>query len=234
MSDNFRSVIAGAGLMPPDYIQPGKFHRFPGIGKSNGNKAGWCYLFDDGNSGTYGDWSTDFNETWHEKNNLSPIDRELFNQQVKAARQKAKQEREKMQVNAGAEALNKWNNAKLETGNHKYLENKNIKPHGIRSDGFNLLIPMYDQNKKFCSIQTINPNGDKLFHKGGRVKGCYFPIGKPNGVMCLAEGFATAATIHEATGHAVAVCFNAGNLQDVAEVLSRKLSGIKVSGHFRP
>ena len=132
-----------------------------------------------------------------------------------------------MQVNAAADALNKWNKASAETGNHKYLVNKNIQPHGIKTDGFNLLIPMYDAGGKLCSIQTINPNGEKRFLKDGRIKGCYYPIGKPNGALCLCEGFATGATTHEATGHAVAVCFNAGNLQDVAKLLILKLPDTK-------
>ena len=42
---------------------------------------------------------------------------------------------------------------------------------------------------------------------------------KPQGVLVVCEGFATGASIHEATGHAVAVAFNAGNLLPVAQAL---------------
>ena len=38
-------------------------------------------------------------------------------------------------------------------------------------------------------------------------------------VIFLAEGYATAASVHEATGHAAAVCFDAGNLVHVAKIL---------------
>ncbi|MEX8518260.1 MAG: DUF927 domain-containing protein [Leptothrix sp. (in: b-proteobacteria)] len=38
-------------------------------------------------------------------------------------------------------------------------------------------------------------------------------------VLLLAEGYATAASVHEATGYAVAVCFDGGNLKHVAEHL---------------
>jgi putative DNA primase/helicase len=41
-------------------------------------------------------------------------------------------------------------------------------------------------------------------------------------VLCIVEGFATGATVHEATGHAVAVAFDAGNLLPVANSLRRK------------
>ncbi len=46
--------------------------------------------------------------------------------------------------------------------------------------------------------------------------GCYFPIGKPGRRIWIAEGYATAATVHEITGNCVVVAFNAGNLADVA------------------
>ena len=60
------------------------------------------------------------------------------------------------------------------------------------------------------------------------MAGCYFTIGSPDGVFCLSEGFATAATIHEATGHAVAVAFNAGNLEAVARALRQKFPHAKL------
>ena len=47
-------------------------------------------------------------------------------------------------------------------------------------------------------------------------------MGRPNGRILIAEGFATGATLHEITGHAVACAFSAGNLKPVAEALKRK------------
>ncbi|MCZ7655394.1 MAG: toprim domain-containing protein [Rhodocyclaceae bacterium] len=38
----------------------------------------------------------------------------------------------------------------------------------------------------------------------------------------MAEGYATGASLHEATGHAVAVAFDCGNLKPVAEALRAK------------
>ncbi len=229
MSNKFISVMMDAGLSPPDYIEPGRIHRFPGQDKHNGNKAGWCMLFDDSNAGIFGDWSTGLEGNWHEQRTLTLQEKAAHVRKRAQARKKLAQERKENQSKAAISASELWNNAIPEMGEHKYLRDKAIQPHGIRSDGFNLLIPMYDPDRKLCSIQTINPNGDKLFHKGGCVKGCYYPIGKPDGVLCLAEGFATAATIHEATGHAVAVCFNAGNLEAVALALHKKYPAVKIT-----
>src|SRR5262249_45633045 len=52
--------------------------------------------------------------------------------------------------------------------------------------------------------------------------------GKPNGLLCIAEGYATAASIHEATGHAVAVAFDAGNLEQVARALQAKYPDLRI------
>jgi putative DNA primase/helicase len=77
-------------------------------------------------------------------------------------------------------------------------------------------------------LQTIATDGSKLFHPGGRVKGCYFSIGKPAGRLIVCEGFATGASIHEATGEAVAVAFNAGNLGAVTMALHKKYPALAI------
>jgi len=74
------------------------------------------------------------------------------------------------------------------------------------------------------SLQYIGPDGGKRFLTGGRVAGCYFSIGNMQGAatLCIAEGFATGASIFEATGRPVAVAFNAGNMLPVAKALREK------------
>jgi putative DNA primase/helicase len=62
----------------------------------------------------------------------------------------------------------------------------------------------------------------------GRIKGCYHAIGKPAGLLIVCEGYATGASIHESTGHAVAVAFNAGNLEAVAVALHSKYPALKI------
>ena len=61
---DFHAEICRHGLQPPEYIEPGKFHRFPGQNKRRGNKAGWCVFFHDGKGGSFGDWSTGLIENW--------------------------------------------------------------------------------------------------------------------------------------------------------------------------
>jgi putative DNA primase/helicase len=54
-------------------------------------------------------------------------------------------------------------------------------------------------------------------------------MGKPKGVLIVCEGFATGASIHEATGHAVAVAFNAGNLEAVALAMRAKFPALRLT-----
>lgn len=139
---------------------------------------------------------------------------------------KARQEREQADAAQVAELLLK--SSTPAPADHPYLTRKGVRPHGLRTDGVNLLIPMRDTSGKLHSLQRIAPDGDKRFQPGGRVKGCYFGIGKPDGVLIVCEGFATGASIHEATGQAVAMAFNAGNLVEVAQALHAKYPALRL------
>jgi len=68
-----------------------------------------------------------------------------------------------------------------------------VRPHGIRELNGDLLIPLRDVAGELHALPYIAPNGEKRFPYGARVRGCYHSIGKPNGTLCIAEGFATAS-----------------------------------------
>lgn len=227
--DQFYGSIKAAGLEPPDVIEPGKLHRFPGIGKRNGNTAGWCKLFDDSLGGSFGDWSSGFSENWQAKRDrpFSPGEREAFKRHVAEAQAQAEAERKARQEEAAAKAAVIWNAASPEPGDHPYLIRKGIEAHGARLHNEALVIPMREGGK-LHSLQFIGPDGDKRFLTGGRVAGCYFSIGSTQGAaaLCIAEGFATGVTLHQATGYPVAVAFNAGNLKAVAQAMRERFPAL--------
>ncbi len=103
---------------------------------------------------------------------------------------------------------------------HPYLADKGVQSHGLRraEDG-RLLVPVQDADGRLWSVQRIGPDGFKQFHEGGRVEGGHFVIGdlQRPGPVLIAEGYATAATLHELTGMPAIVAFNAGNLMPVAQ-----------------
>lgn len=137
--------------------------------------------------------------------------------------------REREQADAAIVARERWESASR-TGVAPYLVRKGVGLHGgrVEPDG-TLLVPMFDADGVLWSVQTVDASGEKRFPKGGRVKGLHCWIGDPSGadVLLLAEGFATAATLHEASGRPVAVAFNAGNLVDVAAQLRTRFDGVR-------
>jgi putative DNA primase/helicase len=106
------------------------------------------------------------------------------------------------------------------TDSHPYLTRKHIKGHGARLSYGKLVIPLYAGPKRLVNLQFIDGDGTKRFLSGGRKAGCFWWIGRqPTKTVCLAEGFATAASIHEATLHRCYLAFDAGNLPAVAEAV---------------
>ena len=74
------------------------------------------------------------------------------------------------------------------------------------------------------SLQFIGDYGSKRMMKDGKAQGscCFIGGSKPNGkTILICEGWATGASLYEATGHFTIVAFSAGNLKAVA-MQSRK------------
>jgi putative DNA primase/helicase len=221
----FRDAIQAAGLIPPDTIEPGKLHRMAGMGKAGSNSAAWCKLFDDGIGGVFGDFSSGFESSWQAEREAKYSAAEIAAFKARIAEERKQREAEEAQRKAEAQtkAAAIWQKAEPAPGDHPYLTRKGIKASGAKLHNGALVIPMRD-GVDIHSLQFIGPDGDKRFLTGGRVKGCYFSIGNPKGAaaLCIAEGFATGATIHEATGYPVAVAFNAGNVGAVAKAMREK------------
>lgn len=228
----FRSAIVGAGLTPPDVIEAdGKLRRFASNGKRK-DDAGWYSLHGDGiPAGSFGDWRTGFTQTWRADigRTLTPAEEAAHRAKVEAMRREREAEEAKRKAEAQAAAGMIWNTAKLAPDEHPYLVRKHIKANGAKLHNGALVIPLRADGKTH-SLQFIDENGGKRFLTGGRVSGCYFSIGNPKGAaaLCIAEGFATGATIHEATGYPVAVAFNAGNLLAVAKAMRDKFPDMPI------
>lgn len=85
-----------------------------------------------------------------------------------------------------------------------------------------IAVPLCDSEGRLWSLQAINEQGTKLFPKYGRKSGCFHLLGDVavlDRVLAIAEGYATAASVHMALGCPVAVAIDAGNLLAVARAL---------------
>jgi putative DNA primase/helicase len=231
--EQFRAAIAAAGPTPPDDVKAdGKIHRFSTNGR-RGDDSGWYCLHLDGvAAGAFGCWRTGLQSSWCAKSDtaMTPFERQAHAERIMAMKAHRDADKAQAQVKASEAAAALW--AQGEAANaHPYLTTKGAKAYGVKVFGDALLIPIRDTAGKLHSLQTIDGDGDKRFHPGGRVKGCYHAIGKPSGNdgrLIVCEGYATGASIHEATGAAVAVAFNAGNLEAVAVALRAKYPAMQL------
>lgn len=95
---------------------------------------------------------------------------------------------------------------------HLYAADKKIKITFLVNDNNNIVIPCY-KDGEIVSVQRINEDGDKLFLKNGNTKDVYYVIGDESAeTITVAEGWATGACIHQATGETVFATFTADNL----------------------
>ena len=140
-----------------------------------------------------------------------------------------KSEKRQARIDAASRAQSIWDNSKPAADDHPYLLRKNVSAIGLSKDANdNLIIPMYYHNADkqqitLVNVQTIAPDSEKLFLKGGLVSGAYFTIGSPamfgGGIILICEGYATGATVFDAMSYSlpVIVAFNANNLIPVAQ-----------------
>lgn len=140
-----------------------------------------------------------------------------------AARQAAEAVAEKARVAARQETVARrsavaWAGSAPAPADHPYLKAKGVGAHGLRVDRRGRLrVPMRDMDGKLWSLQTIDARGTKLFPRGGRMGGTFHAIGAPDPSrpVAFAEGFATGASVREATGLPVVVALNVGNKERV-------------------
>jgi len=138
------------------------------------------------------------------------------------------------QRQAAADARRLWDSAAEVTDPAAvpYLVRKGVKPYGVRClpDG-TLIVPARTVAGELVNVQRILAQrpaegiADKLFTKGARKAGTLHLIGmpadgpSPGAWLLVAEGWATGASLHEATGRPIAVAWDAGNLAQVVRAL---------------
>ena len=215
---DFEAAITAAGLVPRECIADGQIHRCSSNGKRH-DRAGWYVFW--GDAGVFGDWRSGFQETWFPPEDedatreQKAARRKQAKQKLAEARKRATQERTRKQDAARQDAASVWAKSVTPT-QHPYLDRKRVHAHGIRQYGRFLIVPLIDETGGLWSLQSISPEGNKRFMPGGRMQGRFHLItGNPDRIG-IAEGYATAATVHEKTGNTLLVAFNAGNLEPVA------------------
>lgn len=211
-------------------------------------KRGWYQLYElpktDGTGtlivGSYGVfWGA---ESVVQKIDLAKDDRKAMTpEQMQALRARIAEDKKRAEAaqrerneKAATRARAGWSKC-LPVGESDYLKRKGVEGFGVRfSARGNMVIPMLDTSSRIHGLQVIyavkKDGRDKDFWPIGLAKkGHFFLIGGiPDKVLLIAEGYATAASLHMATGHPVAVAFDAGNLMPVAQALHERYPRTKI------
>jgi phage/plasmid primase-like uncharacterized protein len=207
----------------------GKLRRCPVAGGKPGAFDGAYLLHLDGIPAGYIENFRDGNgpETWR-----ADIARRLTGEETKAQterieRSRAVQAREEQSCHkqAAKTAARSWGDASAALTDHPYITKKNVGSHGLRQSGDGrLIVPLCDENGALHSLQYISASGEKRYLPGGRKRGCFYMLGEidPGGEILIAEGYATAASLYEATGLTAAVACDCANLRPVGEALRKK------------
>ena len=235
---DFRAKIAESGLVPPDrLVGDGKIHRIDADGK-RGKKDGFYVYHTDGiPAGAWGDWheGKEAWETWcaASESELDPADRKMLWEKRKADRIARTKEEAARTTEARERARRIWEAAEP-CFSHPYLSRKGVQSYGLRQaeDG-RLIMPLRDAEGTVHTLQYIfaqkdEEGRDKKFMPGGVPVGHWFEIGKPGEIVCIAEGYATAASVHAATGYFTLSVCDCGNLKPVAIAVREKYPEAKI------
>lgn len=225
--DDVLRQMAERGIEPPakPIYADGKKHTWAGTPNKPTKKNAWCILNEwtsPRNGQTYingvygmGDQSNYF-KVEHEQKEWTPAEKSDWLAKRKEIEKTAEEDRKTTAAAAAEKAQKHWAGAN-ETGGSAYLERKQVGAYGVRFIYGKVLVPLFDTADKLHGLQWIQEDGSKVFGTGTVKEGHFHLIGSiTEGLpLAFAEGYATAATVHMATGWPVVVCFDAGNLMPV-------------------
>ncbi|EBD5299986.1 toprim domain-containing protein [Salmonella enterica] len=102
---------------------------------------------------------------------------------------------------------------------------------GVTFRAGDVVVPLHDDTGALVNLQLINSDGLKRTLKGGAVKGTCHIIGgqKQAGKrLWIAEGYATALTVHHLTGETVMVALSSVNLLSLASLARQKYPACQI------
>lgn len=140
---------------------------------------------------------------------------DIDRQREKRVAAQEKEAAEKLQSEMAVwEAADRW-------ASHPYLTEKDMPARGDwRQDGTTLLIPSY-RGSEVVGFQRIFdkplPNGKRKLYCKGFPRGAYYPFQGTTETVAIAEGIATAYSVHAATGWTTYAAWDAGRLLDCAK-----------------
>lgn len=229
--EEFAQVLREAGFVLPDNGLPemdGKRHRVAAEGDKAGSKSGVYQGFMDGRpAGWYQNHrASEGKVNWTSTGAYQYDPAESIKQRALAAQKRWDREIKAQDDYARiAKTLTgQWSKMPAAPDSHAYLSRKSVPAAaGVKLDKYdNLVIPLRNTAGELRTLQYIKPDGTKNLKKDAEKTGNYFVVGgelSPQRPILYAEGYATAASLHQATGIPVVMTVDAGNMVTVSRNL---------------
>lgn len=250
--DRAREACERAGIEYKSVPLDGEWHAANLADDPRGRGDGRIKLFPDGQGGIVWNHKTGEKQNFfldrHSAKPISPEERA----RIKAEQERRQQERRERQNRAARRARAIWSTATPAPADHPYLLKKHIQPHGARLTTWQrsyedksgkhkltvenaLILPLADAAGRIRNLQAIFPAESLELGRGkdflpfGETAGLFWWIGtEKTDPVLIAEGFATAATLHKETGYRVYIAFTAGNLLAVGLIVRKHLPAVKI------
>jgi putative DNA primase/helicase len=168
---------------------------------------------------------------------ISPEQRDAIKRRIAEDRRRADAVRAGEARRAAERATRAWAQCS-ESGECDYLARKHVGAHGVRfSASGALAIPMLDTAGKIHGLQIIRSRKvakaegspeKQYWPQGAATKGHFHLIGSPQWILLVCEGYATGASLYEATNYPVAIAFDAANLGPVASALRKRYRNVQI------
>lgn len=226
--NKFCSHVQAEGfvLYPQNVKADGRWHNCRLVDNAKGKAAGAYKILND-SVAFYKNWRDGKVKAFTDNSIVSKYGRESLQKLIKQQEWELKQQYFEASKLAYDKYMSTPHNNKVQS---EYLARKLVGNYGCKiDDNGNLIIPFYNGNGYLRTLQTIQPDGYKVFEKGAEVKGNYHKIhfglvdkvqSEYYGKIFVGEGYATMASVHEATKYPCVVAANAGNLKPVLEKLT--------------
>ena len=227
---SFAECLRAAGLEIEAVLADGLLHRCGTTDRPRRRDDAYKAFLDAPASIWWKNWRTGDKGTWtaRPEKELTAAQRKALHERIRAIRAHNEAEQGRRWQAAAKLTISIWNHASPAGDNHPYLQRKEVPAIGLRQteDG-RLIVPLLNPSGRIQSLQFILPEKpvegtDKLFLRGGKTSGGFFSIpaknGTKDGLLLIAEGYATGVSLHLATGYAVLIAFNAGNLEAISRI----------------
>jgi putative DNA primase/helicase len=169
---------------------------------------------------------------------ITPEQRAAMRRVWADAAKAAERQRNAEAAAAAKTATKAWARLLLD-GESPYLQAKGVVGYGLKFTKNNTaVVPLLDTAGKIHGLQFLRTPAQaregkrpaKEFWPAGLIKKGHFHLlgHQPHWIVLVAEGYATAASLHAATGYPVACAFDSGNLGPVTDALHRRYKRAKI------